>query len=546
MTRQFRRLRPYFRYLHQERRAIIAAISFGLVYGAASGLLVPSLTRYVFPAVFRSEGALPLRTILLFAACVPAVFLLRAAGGYLNSYYTQLAGVRILEALRLDYFRRLQVLPLSFVQNRQTGDLVSRGLADAAQLQHTLTLLANDGIKQPVTLLAAFGFLAWQAVVTDGVAVVLLSLAIIPLVIFPIRFVGRKVVKRAQQLQAHLGSATGVLTENLSAAREVRAFGLEERETTRFGRLTHALVVSQMKIVKYAQALTPAIELISATGIAITMIFAYRTGLSLESFIAVLGALYFAYEPIKKIGNLNNDLKRGVASLERIEVVLNEPAHIADPVTPATIAAWRGDVTFDRVSFAYRDGEVVLRDVDVTVPAGTVCALVGPSGAGKSTLVNLVPRFFDATAGRVLVDGHDVRELRVSDLRRHVAIVSQEPVLFNDTIYENLLLGRPEATRQEVEQAARDAYAYDFIQEFPRGFDTIVGERGAQLSGGQRQRIALARAFLRQAPILILDEATSALDSESEAAIQHALRRLMVGRTVFIIAHRFSTIRDAS
>src|SRR5690606_20923251 len=335
-------------------------------------------------------------------------------------------------------------------------------------------------------------------------------------------------------------------SENLAAAREVRAFGLEEREERRFGAVTQALVRSQMKIVKYAQALTPAIEVISAAGIALTMVFAFEPGLSLATFLAVVTALYLAYDPIKKLGNLNNELKRGAAALERLEVVLHEPITIADPAEPVVIDRLRGDVAFEDVSFAYRDGETVLRDVSVNVPAGSVCALVGPSGAGKSTFANLIPRFFDVTSGRVALDGHDVRAMRVTDVRRQVAIVSQEPVLFNDTILENLRLGRPNATLQEIEQATRDASAFDFIQELPNGLDTVVGERGAQRSGGQRQRIALARAFLRQAPILILDEATSALDSESEAAIQQALRRLMAGRTVFIIAHRFSTIRDAS
>jgi subfamily B ATP-binding cassette protein MsbA len=206
----------------------------------------------------------------------------------------------------------------------------------------------------------------------------------------------------------------------------------------------------------------------------------------------------------------------------------------------------RGDVAFENVAFSYRSDLPVLRDVSVNVPAGTVCALVGPSGAGKSTFAHLIPRFYEVADGRVTIDGIDVRAMKLADLRRNIAIVSQDPVLFNDTILANLLIGRADATRPEVEQAARDAFAHDFITAFPAGYDTLVGERGASLSGGQRQRIALARAFLRNAPILILDEATSALDSESEAFIQTALRKLVAGKTVFIIAHRFSTIRDAS
>jgi subfamily B ATP-binding cassette protein MsbA len=249
------------------------------------------------------------------------------------------------------------------------------------------------------------------------------------------------------------------------------------------------------------------------------------------------------------MGKMQTELTRGVAALDRLEQVLHEPEPIADPAQPRELGRAHGEIEFRDVSFTYGGGsaeETVLREVSAKIPVGAVVALVGPSGAGKSTFANLVPRFYEATAGAVLVDGIDVRHLRQADLRANIAIVSQDSFLFNDTIFNNLLLGRPDATRAEVEQAARDASAHDFIAALPQGYDTIVGERGASVSGGQRQRIALARAFLRNAPILILDEATSALDSESEAAIQRALQKLVVGKTVLMIAHRFSTLRDAN
>ena len=545
--RSLRRLRPYLRYLRDQKRTLGAAITYGILFGATSGLGVPTLIRYVFPAVFHGrEDGLPLATVALIASAIPLAFLLRAVTGYLNSYYTQLTGVRVLEAVRLDYFGKLQDLPLSFIHGRRTGDLISRGLADTAQLQFALTQLANDGLKQPAQLLGAIAALIWLSFSSEGTGIVLLCLAVVPLAVFPIRYVGKKIVIRAAQFQAQLGSATSIFAENLSAAREVRAYGLEAREKARFGNLTHALVVSQMKIAKYAQALSPVIELISAAGIGLTLIAAYTSGMSLEAFIAIVGALYFAYEPIKKLGALNNELKRATAALDRLEVVLEASVAIADPVAPVSINRLHGDLVFHDVSFAYAPGEPALRDVSVHLPAGTVCALVGPSGAGKSTFANLVPRFYEVDTGRVTVDGHDLRDLRLADLRRQIALVSQDPVLFVDTIRANLLLGRPEATEAEVEAAARAAFAHDFIMALPHGYQTVVGERGASLSGGQRQRLALARAFLRDAPILILDEATSALDSDSEAAVQSALQQLMRGKTVLIIAHRFSTIRDAS
>lgn len=541
-----RRFRPYLAYLRPVRGPLVAAIVAGLLYSAATGAGLPSMIKYVFPAIFDgAERNLPLSTVALIAAYIPLIFLVRGIFAYLNGYYIQYAGTRILETLRVDYFSKLQVLPLSFVQSRQSGDLLSRGLADTQQLQVALTQLANDGIKQPGTLLFALGWLTYVSWRAEGVGMMLVCLSIVPLTVLPIRYVGRKVLRRAEQLQQEVGTLTGHFSENLSAAREVRAFGLEERETGLFAGRSRGLLLLQLKIAKYSQALSPAIEIVASFGIAGTFLYAYHAGIDRDTFLAVITALYLCYEPIKKLGALNNALKRGEASLARLSGVLDEPVTIADPAAPAPVSRLRGDLAFNAVTFAYGDTQA-LSDVTVSLPAGTVCALVGPSGAGKTTFANLVPRFYDAATGRVSIDGTDVRAMRLADLRRNIALVSQEPVLFNDTVYQNLLLGRPSATRDEVMAAAVDAHADEFIRTLPEGYDTVVGERGTLLSGGQKQRIALARAFLRNAPILILDEATSALDSDSEAAVQDALRKLVRGKTVLIIAHRFSTIRDAS
>lgn len=550
------RLKPYISYLLAVRGTIAAALFYAILFGVSSGFGVPVLLDKVFPVLFdkgtdlppalAAQYALPTSTIILIASAIPLAFLLRAWSSYRNGYFTQIAGVKILEAIRLDYFRKLQVLPLSFLQNKSSGDLISRGLADTAQLQATLTTIANDGVKQPFVLAGAVGFLIWKAYTNSGVLMVLACIVTIPLCVFPVRYVGRMVLKRAMQLQGHLGNMTGFFSENLSAAREIRAFGLEEHETKRFSKHTGELVNSQIKIAKYALALSPAIEVLSAFGIGLTLTFAYDRKLEFTTFSAILMALYMCYEPIKKLGSMNSDLKRASASLDRLETVLNAPVTIQDPASPVPVDRLRGEVAFEKMTFAYNDGENVLNDVSIRIPAGTVCALVGPSGAGKSTFANLVPRFYEAVSGRVAIDGIDVRDMRLRDLRRNIALVSQEPVLFNDTIANNIRLGCPEATDAQIVQAARDAFAHDFILLQPQGYDTVVGERGSALSGGQKQRIALARAFLRNAPILILDEATSALDTESEAYIQMALKKLVVGKTVLIIAHRFSTIRDAS
>ena len=471
---------------------------------------------------------------------------MRGVATYLNTYFIQLVGTRVLEAIRLDFFRKLQILPLSFFQKNSTGDLISRGLSDANQLQVTLTTVANEIIKSPASLLGSIGFVAYTAYTEQGVALVLVTLAVVPLSVLPIRYIGKKLIKRAGRIQAELGGVTDIFSENLSATKEVRAFGLEARETTRFSRASQTLIRAQMKFMKYEKALTPLIEIISSAGIAFTLLYAYKVQLAQDTFITLITALYASYEPIKKLGSLNNELKRGIGALDRLEAVLQAPVAIVDAPAALPLPRATGELVFENVGFSYAASEPVLRDVSVRLPAGTVCALVGPSGAGKSTFANLVPRFFDPVAGRVTLDGHDLRQLRLADLRRAIAIVSQDPVLFNDTIFNNLLIARPEATVAEVETAARAAFAHEFINGFPDGYATVVGERGARLSGGQKQRLALARAFLRNAPILILDEATSALDSESEAAIQLALKQLVVSKTVLIIAHRFSTIRDAT
>jgi subfamily B ATP-binding cassette protein MsbA len=542
-----RRFRPYFSYLRAHRGLLIVAILCGIIAGVASGAGLPYMVKKVFPVIF-AKDAVPLTAweLALITLWIPAVFLVRGVATYLNTYFIQLVGTRVLESIRLDFFRKLQILPLSFFQKNSTGDLISRGLSDANQLQVTLTTVANEIIKSPASLLGSIGFVAYTAYTEQGVALVLVTLAVVPLSVLPIRYIGKKLIKRAGRIQAELGGVTDIFSENLSATKEVRAFGLEARETTRFSRASQTLIRAQMKFMKYEKALTPLIEIISSAGIAFTLLYAYKVQLAQDTFITLITALYASYEPIKKLGSLNNELKRGIGALDRLEAVLQAPVAIVDAPAALPLPRATGELVFENVGFSYAASEPVLREVSVRLPAGTVCALVGPSGAGKSTFANLVPRFFDPIAGRVTLDGHDLRQLRLADLRRAIAVVSQDPVLFNDTIFNNLLIARPEATVAEVETAARAAFAHDFVTGFPDGYATVVGERGARLSGGQKQRLALARAFLRNAPVLILDEATSALDSESEAAIQIALKKLVAGKTVLIIAHRFSTIRDAT
>ncbi len=540
-----KRFAPHLRHLRDVRWHFAAALFCAAIYGVASGFGVPYMMRFVFPKVF-AEGAAELTRWQIFgyAMWLPAIFFVRGLSGYLNHYLINYCGFRVLEGVRTDYFAKLQRLPLAFFHKQATGDLISRGLADTNQLQMTLTNSANEAFKQPVIFLSAIGALIYLSLENENVVFMLLCVISIPLALIPIRIVGQNLLRRARQVQHTMGSVTERFSENLGALKEVRAFGLEEREQDRFRQTIQALFHVQLKVVKYAAALSPAIEFLAAIGIATAFVYAYHIRLPWEIFFAMCGALYFSYDPIKKIGFVANELKRGEASLDRLETILNEPETITDE--PGAVDAGRltGTIEFQNVSFAYGEAPV-LREANIVIPAGTVCALVGPSGAGKTTFASLVHRFYDATSGAVMVDGRNVRSFTVSSLRRNLALVSQDPVLFNDTVRSNIRLGRPGATDAEVERAAKNAFVHDFIPSLPQGYETMVGERGALLSGGQKQRLALARAFLRDAPILILDEATSALDTESERMVQEALRKLMHGRTVLIIAHRFSTIRDA-
>ena len=543
-ARQLVRLfRPYFALLRPVRWHFIGALLSGLLNGLASGFGLPFLTSKVLPLVFTKEPAAP--WILAGAvALLPAVFLVRGVTGFINAYLSSYCGVRVLNQIKTDVFRKLQQLPIAFFQRNPLGDLMARQTGDAAAVQVVVTVVANDLIRQPVTFIGAIGTLVYMSIRNEQLVFILFALGIVPLCVLPISYLGRRMLQRAKQMQRNAGSVTTLLHENMGAAREVRAFNLQARENARYEELLERIARFTMKTVKYAQLLTPIIEILTSVGVAMAILYAAKVRLGLDQVLPLLTALYMTYDPIKKLGAMHNQVRRGQASVERLEYILKADDELPEPAQPVPFNPARTDIAFDQVAFAYA-ADPVLQDVRIDIPAGSVTALVGPSGAGKSTFVNLLPRFYDVQGGAVRIGGIDVRQFSKHDLRAHLSIVSQDTVLFNDTLRNNIRLGRPGATDAEVEQAARHAHAHEFITAFPEGYDTRAGERGLRLSGGQKQRIAIARAFLKQAPILIMDEATSSLDSESEEMVQGALAELVRGRTVLIIAHRFSTIRMA-
>ena len=538
-----KRFGPYFSYLKPVRKQFALGLGFGLISAAASGAGLPFIIQYLVPLVTSDDKPEGMALILLLLS-IPLAFSLRALGGFLNAYYMAYAGMHVLERLRIMVFEKIQHLPLAFFHKNNVGDLMSRVMGDTGQLQTALVKVVNSLVKEPATLVSAIGFLIYLTISESEVAFMLIALATVPACVLPIRAIGSRILKKAKLAQNQAGELNNVLNENLSAVREVRAYNLETREIDRFSAAARKLFKLALKTVKYDKALSPLIELTTAFALCFSLYVAVQKDIQPEIIASILTALYMCYEPIKKLGAVSNTIRQAQASLDRLEYVLHSEDTVPETESPKALGKISGQIHFDNVTFRYAE-EAALKSVNVTINAGEAIALIGPSGAGKTTFANLVPRFYDAVEGNVRIDGIDVRELDKHELRAQIALVSQESLLFSDTITNNIRLSKPDASLDEIHAAARMANAHDFIEAFEDGYDTLVGERGSRLSGGQRQRIAIARAFLKDAPIIILDEPTSALDAESEHNIQAALETLAKGRTVLIIAHRFSTIQHA-
>jgi len=557
------RYQLYLPYLKGSRLLLALSLLAAVVFASANAFGLPFLMGKVLPAVFGDEAAraapllswpealgggpllhLPKGHEMLFAvAFLPVVMLVRGLGEFFSTYLLNLAGLRVIEAVRRDVFGRLQQMHLGFFGRHSVGDLMARLINDANAVRLVLVDVSNDLIVQPLTLVFALGYVTWVCLSHDGGFWFLACLLVVPAAVLLVRSLALRIQRRTRQGLASASDLNGIAVENLQSAREVRAYGLQEREIRRFDQASREGLRIQGKLVRYEKSLSPLIELTAAAGIAAAIGFGAAGGFTLPELLSLIVAFYFAYGPIKRLGNVTSRLSMAAPGLARLEEVLRAEIEVADAPDARPLPRVRGDLEFAAVSFGY-GAESVLADVTLRIPAGQSVALVGPSGAGKSTFVNLVPRFFDPRQGTIRIDGQDLRSVRQADLRANIALVSQEPVLFDESILENIRLGRPAATDAEVREAARLAGALDFIEAQPEGFHTKVGERGGRLSGGQRQRVSIARAFLKDAPVLILDEATSALDTDTERSIQQSLALLMKGRTTLIVAHRFSTIRD--
>ena len=480
--------------------------------------------------------------VVAVVALIPAVVVLRGLVGYLNVYFLQWAAIRTITALRIKLFDHINTLSTGFFSRTSTGELMSRILSDTSSLQNIVSHSLNTLVKDPVSVLGLMAFLMWQQP-----KLTLISLLVLPICVAPILVYTRKVRRAARALQNHSAELSAVMSEALSGNRVVKAYNLEHTVSEQFRATARKFIGHYMRIVRSAETPGPLLEPVGAIGIGLVLLYlALQPGQRPDSaeFLGIVLAIFSLYRPLKNLTRLHISMEQARAASERVFLLLATPNDIPEPAQPKPLQAAGQSIQFDHVNFCYGE-KPVLQDIHLTISPGRLVALVGPSGSGKTTLTTLLLRLYDPTAGAIRIGGTDIREVSTRDLRSQIAVVTQETVLFNQTIRRNIEWGRLGATEAEVLEAARHANAFEFINDKAHGFDAVVGEKGVSLSGGQRQRIAIARALLKNAPILILDEATSALDTESERAVQAALEKLMEGRTTICVAHRLSTIQKA-
>jgi ATP-binding cassette, subfamily B, bacterial MsbA len=533
---------------------MIATIAFvyGVVFPSGEGQSMTEQLR-VAPAFIQqwaatlqeslSSGAKanPWAVVGLVAA-IPVIVALRGLFGYLNVYFLQWTAVRTITDLRTRLFGHIMRLSAGFFSGTSTGQLMSRINNDTSALQGVISLSVGVMVKDPVTVLALLAYLMWQQP-----KLTIISMIIMPACMVPIAIYARKIRQSTRAMQANAAQLSSMMAESFSGNRVVKAYNLEEAVTEQFRTTAGRFISHYMRIVRSSEIPGPVLETVGSLGVALVLVYlAFETGNrpSSAEFLALVLSLFAMYRPMKNLTRLHNSLQQARAASERVFELLAVQNSIVEPANPKPLRAADAEIVFDHVDFSYGN-KAILRDIHLVVKPGQLVALVGPSGSGKTTITNLLLRFFDPERGSIRIGGTDIREVSSADLRNQIAVVTQETILFNETIHRNIELGRPGASPAEVAEAARLAHATEFIKDKPEGFETVVGEKGVTLSGGQRQRIAIARAIVKNAPILILDEATNALDTESERAVQAALEELMQNKTTICVAHRLSTIQKA-
>lgn len=523
-------------YMHRLLFAMVCTIM-----AAAGNLYIPWIIKDMIDEVLADKNGTMLNWI---AASIIAIFIVRGLFWYGQNYLMSYVGQSVIIDIRAAVFKKLQRLSVSFYDKNKTGTIMSYVTNDVNALQSAMVENTIEMITEGFILIGsvvAMIYLDWR--------LTLFTVCTFPVVLWFMEFFGKKIRKTGGRIQECTADITSVLQESVASARVIKSFVREDYEVDRFDVENKANFRANMKNAQLIATLTPVVELVAAIGV--TMIIWYGGNnvingtITAGSLVAFLTYAVNISNPIKRLTRVIGNIQKALAAAQRVFMIIDMPEEIAESRDAKQLPEVIGKVEFQNVSFAYNDKGNVITDLSFSVKPGEVIAIVGPSGAGKSTIANLLPRFYDVNKGDIKIDGHSVREVTLDSLREQVGIVPQETMLFNGSVYNNILYGRLDATKEEIEAAAKAANAHDFIMQLTDGYETKLGDRGVNLSGGQRQRIAIARAILKNPRILILDEATSALDTESERVVQEALDRLMVGRTSFVIAHRLSTVKNA-
>ena len=513
------------------------------VVGSALPLgTIPFTNHTVYLNTFLPSSFHNVKTIFFFTLLM--IFGIKAIAEYLGSTEIQYVGHAAVTNLRNDVYAKIIKQPIGFFQHHPTGRLLSVAINDVERTRIALSEYLADMFREGFTLIVFI-----TVVIALNWRMALGSIVLLPLVVLPVSKFGRKIRRSAENSQSRLGELGQIIQETVTGNRVVKAFGMESFEIAKFKETARRLLRENMRWVRAAVITSPMMDLLGAIVIPVLILVArdqiHRGIMTLGVFFAFIFALLKAYTPLKRMGTVYQQFQAAQGASTQVFAYLDFDQEHTEQPSAKTLPPFSKEVVFDDVSFSYSGTSNVLQNIRLRALRGEVIALVGSSGAGKTTLVNLIPRFYEATAGRILIDGTDVRGVTIRSLREQIAMVAQENILFHDTVWNNICYGLSNVPKERVEAAARAALASDFIAELPQGYDTVIGERGTRLSGGQRQRIAIARAILKDSPILILDEATSELDAESEMYVQKALANLMVGRTTFVIAHRLATVRRA-